>query len=113
MTLGATVTDDASEETINIPWTSEKSDRLDTPTLPPDREPDQKLLQAFGRAQVWLSDLANNRSSSIEELASKATIHPKVMREALKLAFLAPDIVTSIFAGEAKFDWPTCVMFPP
>jgi len=55
VTLGATVTDDASEETINIPWTSEKSDRLDTPTLPPDREPDQKLLQAFGRAQVWLS----------------------------------------------------------
>ena len=26
------------------------------------------------------------------------------MREALKLAFLAPDIVTSIFAGEAMFE---------
>jgi hypothetical protein len=25
------------------------------------------------------------------------------MREALKLAFLAPDIVTAIFAGEARF----------
>jgi hypothetical protein len=26
------------------------------------------------------------------------------MREALKLAFLAPDIVTSIFTGEALFE---------
>jgi hypothetical protein len=72
--------------------------------LPRDREPDQKLLLALVRAQAWLSDLANNRSSSVEELASKADIHPKVMREALKLAFLAPDIVTSIFPGEAMFE---------
>ena len=56
------------------------------------------------RAQTWLSDLANNRSPSIEQLAIKVDIHPKVMREALKLAFLAPDIVTSIFAGEAMFE---------
>jgi Recombinase len=103
VTLGSNVTD-ASGEAINIPWTSKKADRADTPTLPADREPDQKLLQALVRAQVWLSDLANNRCSSIEELARKADIHPKVMREALKLAFLAPDIVTSIFAGEAVFD---------
>jgi DNA invertase Pin-like site-specific DNA recombinase len=103
VTLGSTVTD-ASGEAINIPWTSKKSDRPETPTLPADREPDQKLLQALVRAQVWLSDLANNRSSSIEELASKSDIHPKVMREALKLAFLAPDIVTSIFAGGAMFE---------
>jgi site-specific DNA recombinase len=103
VTLSSTVTD-ASEEAFSIPWTPKKSDRADTRTLPPDREPDRKLLQALVRAQVWLSDLANDRSSSIEELASKANIHPKVMREALKLAFLAPDIVTSIFTGEAMFE---------
>jgi site-specific DNA recombinase len=103
VTLRSTATD-VSGETINIPWTPKKSDRADTRTLPADREPDQKLLQALVRARAWLSDLANNRSSSIEELASKAGIHPKVMREALKLAFLAPDIVTSIFASEAMFE---------
>jgi site-specific DNA recombinase len=68
-----------------------------------DREPNQKLLQSFVRAHAWLSDLADNRFSSIEELASKADIHPKVMRQALKLAFLAPNIVTPILAGEATF----------
>lgn len=104
VTLSSNGTDAALPETINIPWTSKKPNRPDTSTLAPSRGPDQKLLQAFVRAQAWLSDLASNRSSSIEELASNADIHPKVMREALKLAFLAPDIVTSIFAGEAMFE---------
>ena len=72
--------------------------------MPPDHEPDQKLLLALIRAQTWLSDLANNHSPSVEELAVKVDIHPNVMREALKLAFLAPDIVTSIFAGEAMVE---------
>jgi hypothetical protein len=68
------------------------------------RSPNHKLLQSVVRAHAWLSNLADNGFSSIEELASKADIHPKVMRQALKLGFLAPDIVTSILAGEATFE---------
>jgi site-specific DNA recombinase len=104
VTLSSTGTDGSPTETINIPWASKKPDRPDTSALPRDREPDQKLLQAVVRAHAWLADVANDRVSSIEELAGKVEIHPKVMREALKLAFLAPDIVTSIFAGEAAFE---------
>jgi site-specific DNA recombinase len=104
VTLSSTGTDGSPTETINIPWASKKPDRPDTSALPRDREPDQKLLQAVVRAHTWLADVANDRVSSIEELAGKVEIHPKVMREALKLAFLAPDIVTSIFAGEAAFE---------
>lgn len=106
VTINSTSNDGMPTETINIPWASKKLDRTDISTLPADREPNQKLLQALVRARAWLSDLANDRFSSIEELASKADIHPKVMREALKLAFMAPDIVTSIFAGEATFELP-------
>jgi hypothetical protein len=62
------------------------------------------LLQALARAHAWLSNLTNDRFASVEELASNADIHPKVMREALKMAFLAPDILTSIFAGEGMFE---------
>jgi site-specific DNA recombinase len=97
-------TDITPVETIDIAWTSKKPDRPGTSTLAPEREPDQKLLQAIVRSHAWLSDLANDSSASVEELASKADIHPKVMREALKLAFLAPDIVTSILAGAATFE---------
>jgi site-specific DNA recombinase len=101
VTLSSVNTDITPAETINIPWTPKK---LNNSNLAPSREPDQKLLQSIVRAHAWLSDLVNDRCAAVEELASKADIHPKVMREALKMAFLAPDIVTSIFAGEAPFE---------
>jgi site-specific DNA recombinase len=97
-------TDITPAETIDILWNPKRPNHSETSTLAPSREPDQKLLQAIVRAHAWLSELANDRSASVEELASKATIHPKVMREALKMAFLAPSIVESIFAGEATFE---------
>jgi site-specific DNA recombinase len=74
------------------------------PAPPSDREPDQKLVQAVVRAYAWLSEFANDRFSSVDELASNAEVHPKVMRHAPKWAFLAPDIVTSILAGGARFE---------
>jgi site-specific DNA recombinase len=104
VTLSSVNTDGTPVETLNIPWTSKKPDCPDTSTVAPSREPDQKKLQAVVRAHAWLSDLANDRSASVEERAAKATIHPKVMREALKLAFLAPDIVTSILTAENTFE---------
>jgi site-specific DNA recombinase len=103
VTLSSIGTGGSLAETVDIPWTSKKPNRPDSSTLPPEREPDQRLLQAIVRAHSWSSDLTNDCSASVEELASKAEIHPKVMREALKMAFLAPDIVASIFTGEASF----------
>jgi site-specific DNA recombinase len=91
-------------EVVAIPRTSEKSDLHNSSTLLSPREPDQKLLQALARAHTWVSDLANDRFASIEDLASDVKIHPKVMREALKLAFLAPNIVTSVLEGDAPFE---------
>jgi site-specific DNA recombinase len=87
ITLSSTGSDGTAVEPINIPWTSEKPNRPDTSTLRLGREPDQKLLQSLVRGHAWLSDLANDRFSSIEEAASKANMHSKVMRQALKLAF--------------------------
>jgi site-specific DNA recombinase len=98
VTIGS-ISDDTPVQAIDIPWTVEKTDRHNHSSLLPVREPDQKLLQALARAHAWMSDLANDRFASVEDLASNADIHPKVMREALKLAFVAPDIVTSIFTG--------------
>jgi hypothetical protein len=90
-------------QAVEIPWTVERTDCHNNSNLSV-REPDQKLLQALARAHAWLSDLANDRFASVADLASKANIHPKVMREALKMAFLAPDIGTSIFTGDATFE---------
>ena len=84
----------SSAKTLEIPWVPTKVSCTHLP--PSDGTPDQKLLQAVVRAHAWLFDLQNGRFSTIEELAAAAKIHPKVARQALKLAFLAPEVTSSI-----------------
>jgi hypothetical protein len=57
---------------------------------------------AIVRAQAWLADLKNGRFSSVEELAASAKLHPKVMRQALRFAFLSPKITSGILAGNQR-----------
>src|SRR5262249_19896529 len=84
--------------TIEIPWTPAKASH--THALPPPaRKPDQKLLQAVVRAHAWLADLKSERFSSIEELATTTKLHPKVVRQAIRLAFLSPELMTAILEG--------------
>jgi site-specific DNA recombinase len=91
-------TNSSSPTTIEIPWIRAKASH--THQLPsPDRNPDQKLLQAIVRAHAWLADLRSGRFSSIEELAATAKLHPKVVRQALRLAFLAPSLTFGILEG--------------
>jgi hypothetical protein len=86
--------DGSSASTLEIPWAPTKAGH--THLLPPDGKPEQKLLQAVVRAHAWLADLQSGRFSTIEELATAAKIHPKVARQALRLAFLAPEVTSAI-----------------
>jgi hypothetical protein len=61
--------------------------------------PIKSFLLAVVRANAWLSDLANNRYTSIEKLASAVQLHPKVIRQGLRLAFLAPLTTKAILDG--------------
>jgi hypothetical protein len=90
--------DGSSVQTLEIPWAPTKAGRTHLP--PSDGKPDQKLLQAVVRAHAWLSDLQNGRFSTIEELATAAKIHPKVARQRLRLAFLAPEVTSAILDGD-------------
>jgi hypothetical protein len=47
------------------------------------------------------SDLKSGRFNSIEKLASSYKLHPKVVRQGLGLAFLAPKITVEILTAEA------------
>ena len=62
-------------------------------------KPDQKLLQSVARAHAWLDQLSDGKHSSIESMAEAAKLHPKVIRQALRLAFLAPEIKETILQG--------------
>ena len=85
---------------MEIPWTAAPS--LCSTQVQPDsdREPDPKLLQAVVRAHAWLANLRSERFSSIQELATAAKLHPKVVRQALRLAFLAPGVTSAILDRE-------------
>jgi site-specific DNA recombinase len=84
--------------TIDIPWTSNKASYNYGPA-PSEQKQDPKLVQAVVRAHVWLTNLKNGRFFSVEELAATAKLHPKVIRQALRLAFLSPKVTSGILAG--------------
>jgi site-specific DNA recombinase len=63
-------------------------------------EPDQKLLPSVVRAQAWLVQLHNGNHVSIESLAATVQLHPKVIRQCLRLALLSPGITSAIIEGK-------------
>lgn len=90
----------SSPTTIAIPWTRTNPSQTHVPASSGSKK-DQKLLQAVIRAHAWLADLKRGRFSSIEELASAASLHPKVVRQALMLGFLAPTLILEILTNES------------
>ena len=51
-------------------------------------------------AHVWLKQLSDETYSSIEELAAAAKIHPKVVRNRIRLAYLSPNLARAILHGD-------------
>jgi len=62
-------------------------------------QPDTSLVHAIARAHLWLKALADGTYQSVEQLADVAKWNPKVIRKALRLAFLAPSITEAIILG--------------
>lgn len=73
--------------------------RIETDNCQSLEEPDVSLIHAVARAHSWLKALSDGTYQSIEELAVVAKWNPKVIRKALRLAFLAPDITETIILG--------------
>ena len=63
------------------------------------RAPDAQLIQALARAHIWLKSLTNSTYESIDDLARAVDLHPKVIRNRIRLAFLAPAVVREILQG--------------
>lgn len=93
---------DDPPETIEIPWQAPV--RNSPPVVPPPStdQSDPKLLQATVRAHAWLRDLKAGKYESIEDLAIAAKLHPKVVRQNLRLAFLSPEIVVKLLDGSSQ-----------
>jgi len=64
-----------------------------------DGSRNESLIQSVVRAHVWVHCLQNGTYESIEVLAEANRLHPKVVRQALRLAFFSPDVTSAILEG--------------
>lgn len=59
----------------------------------------ESLIQSVVRSQAWIKSLREGAYDSIEMLAEANGLHPKVVRQALRIAFLSPDVTSAILEG--------------
>ena len=84
---------------FEIPWMPKAKPDVSGVELTTIGKPDHKLVQSVVRAHAWLRKLSNGTHASIESLAAAVNVHPKVIRQALRLAFLDPATIGSILEG--------------
>lgn len=107
--------EDVAEHTIRIPWSraaaSDASARLEA-YGEPSHMPDQALMQSIVRSHVWLQSLQDGTHDTIEALAEANRLHPKVVRLALRLPFLSPDLTAAIVVGSPVIKIATLAAIP-
>ena len=99
-TSSDTTSPDAEE--LNMPWASLKREPLTTienPDTGEEPEPKLVLVHAIARAHHWMRLLADGRYNFVEALSVSINLNPKVVRKAIRIAFLAPDITEAILNG--------------
>jgi site-specific DNA recombinase len=62
----------------------------------------ESLIQSIVRARGWMRSLQDGTYQSIEQLAEANSLHPKVVRQGLRLAFLSPEVTSAILEGRRQ-----------
>jgi site-specific DNA recombinase len=91
-------------DTVEIPWTRSIPGSSRIQPAPSEAKGDQKLLQSVVRAHAWLNDLSTGRCAAVENLAAAANLHPKVVRQGLRLAFLSPEVTRAALDGQETIE---------
>ena len=86
---------------IVIPWVAQQKDAR--PTIEGNGSPkdarNESLIQSLLRAHAWMHLLQDGTYGSVEELADANNIHPKVIRQNLRLAYLSSEVTSAILDG--------------
>jgi site-specific DNA recombinase len=90
-------TADEPSRNIKVAWSQKTKDtaKIEGNDVP-GMARNEGLIQSIVRAHAWLHSLRNEEHDSIEQLAETSGLHPKVIRQNLRLAFLPPDVTTAI-----------------
>jgi len=93
--------DDGLNREFKIEWSMKARDA--EPEVKNHQEsesaPNKGLVQSVVRAHAWMHSLRDGSYKSIESLAEANQLHPKVLRQALRLAFLSPAVTSAILEG--------------
>jgi site-specific DNA recombinase len=65
----------------------------------PAQRADSALLKAVARARQWSEDLLMGRAKSVAKIAEREGVSDRYVRRLTRLAFLTPQIVEAIVAG--------------
>jgi hypothetical protein len=63
---------------------------------------DVQLLNALIQAHYWVRQLTAGLYRSVEDLARSVDLHPKVVRNRIRLAFLSPEITEAILSHSSR-----------
>jgi hypothetical protein len=94
---------DSAASTVAIPWSIPgKHECLSIEEVNDEtaRAPNPQLAQAIVRAHAWVKLLSDGTHISVEYLAQSVGIHPKFVRNRIRMSFLAPTITKAILEGE-------------
>jgi site-specific DNA recombinase len=98
--VGDTDDEDANLE-FEVEWSMKTRDPIPEVKNHQESEsaPNEGLVQSVVRAHAWMHSLRDGSYKSIESLADANQLHPKVVRQALRLAFLSPAVTSAILEG--------------
>jgi site-specific DNA recombinase len=99
ITIADTAGNDARE--IRLKWSPKPKDSATAASSDalPEETRNHGLIQSVARAHAWLRSLCDGTYASVEILAAGIGLHPKVVRQALRLAFLTPEVTSAILEG--------------
>ena len=101
ITTAGTGDEDNTTQEIGIAWTTKTRDpaaKVEANAVPEGAH-NEGLIQSIVRAHAWMHSLREGAHKSIETLAEANRLHPKVVRQALRLAFLSPEVTSAILKG--------------
>ncbi|HCX16607.1 MAG: recombinase family protein [Afipia sp.] len=84
---------------LSIPWQVCQPSSATIIEANSECQPSAKLVQAIVRAHAWLRDLQSDKFDTVEALAASVELHPKLVRQELRHAFLAPAVTKAILTG--------------
>ena len=61
---------------------------------------DEPLIRAIACGRAWFEELASGRAASLGEIAERVGVTDRYVGRIVDLAFLAPDVVEAMLAGE-------------